>query len=79
MLEAEVSIVSAKITYLLILSSSEKRIGNYSTNSKTHLSFMGFTDSMDMSLSQLQEILKDREACHTVVHGVANNRTQLSS
>ena len=32
--------------------------------------FMGFADSMDMSLSQLEEILKDREACHAVVHGV---------
>ena len=33
--------------------------------------FMGFADSMDMSLSQLEEILKDREACHAVVLGVA--------
>ena len=33
------------------------------------------TDSMDMSLSQLWEIVKDREAWHVVVHGVAKSRT----
>ena len=32
-------------------------------------------DSMDMSLSKLQEIVKDREACSTVVHGVAKPPT----
>ena len=35
------------------------------------------TDSMDMSLSNLQEILKDREAWRAAVHGVAKKRTQL--
>ena len=33
----------------------------------------GVTDSMDMSLSQLQEIVKDREAWHATVHGVAKS------
>ena len=38
----------------------------------------GITDSMDMSLSRLREIVKDREAWHAIVHGVVKRRTRLS-
>ena len=38
----------------------------------------GTTDSMDVGLSKLQEIMKDREAWHATVHGVTKNRTRLS-
>ena len=39
----------------------------------------GITDSMDVTLSELREMVKDREAGRAVVHGVAKSQTRLSN
>ena len=40
---------------------------------------VGISDSMDVSLSELQELVMDREAWRAVSHGVAKNQTRLSN
>ena len=38
----------------------------------------GITDLMDVNLSELWELVMDREACHAAIHGVTKSRTRLS-
>ena len=48
------------------------------TNKDREAWHAGITNSMDISLSKFQEIVKDREAWHATVHGVAKSQTGLS-
>ena len=56
-----------------------KNFNKFSDSESERMTWLdSITNSMDMNLSQLQEIVKDREACHAAVHMVAKSRTRLS-
>ena len=55
-------------------------IGNRRRRGQQRMRWLdGVTDSMHIGLGKFQELVMDREACYTAVHGITKNRTRLSN